>query len=127
MKPSRRRVPFAALVAGIVILGLCCLLGLNTAAAADELKRNKIAAKQAEVEAQIEELTREIATTQAPNALAEAAAKIGMVPAPNPAFMVIGANSKVTVRGVPKPVPATPAPTPSGPPPGMVPIDGTPR
>ena len=123
----RRRVPFAALMVGIVLVGLCCLLGLNTAAAADELRRNKIAANQAGLDAQVEELTRQVATKQAPNALAEAAAKIGMVPAPNPAFMVIGPDTKVTVRGVPKPVPATPAPTPASPPPGMIPIDGTPR
>lgn len=37
------RVPFALLVAGLVVGGMCALLALNTASAANELARHQIA------------------------------------------------------------------------------------
>lgn len=98
------RVPFAVLVVGLIVGGMALLLALNTASAANELRRHDLAGKDATVGAQVQELQNEVAASAAPANLAGAAAALGMVPAANPAFLVIGADGSVRVLGSPAPV-----------------------
>lgn len=93
------RVPFALLATGLVVGGLCLLLALNTASAANELDRHELASKDAAISARLEQLRNEVAASAAPEALAQAAARLGMVPAGNPAFLVIGRDGAVRVLG----------------------------
>lgn len=106
------RVPFALLLVGLLVGGLAVLLVLNTASAANELRRHDLAAQDSDVSARVEHLRNEIARSQAPGNLARVAAGLGMVPAGNPAFLQIAADGTVAVLGSPAPVtgPALAAP-----------------
>ncbi len=117
--PGARRAPFALLLLGLVVGGMCALLALNTASAANEVQRHGIASQDQAVAAQLVQLQNDQQASAAPGNLAVAAAALGMVPAGNPAFLEIGANGKVRLLGspaaasyVPVPVPA-PTPTPT--------------
>lgn len=103
------RVPFALLVVGLVVGGMVLLLALNTASAANELERHNLATKDQQVAAQVQQLRNEVALSAAPGNLARAAAELGMVPAANPAFIVVGADGSVKVLGKPKAVSGVPA------------------
>lgn len=99
-KPNHApRVPFALLITGLVVGGLALLLVLNTFSAANELRRHDLATRDASIAAQLQELQNEVADSAAPANLAAAAVALGMVPAGNPAFLVIGQNGKVRVMG----------------------------
>jgi hypothetical protein len=104
------RVPFALLVVGLVAGGLSLLLALNTASAANELRRHDLAGRDAEIAAQLQQASNEVAASDAPNALASAAGALGMVPAGNPVFISVGADATVKVLGVG--APASPLPLP---------------
>ena len=93
------RVPFALLVTCLIVGGLALLLLLNTASAANEVRRHTLAEQDAAVAAQVQELGNDVAASGAPGALARAAAELGMVPAGNPAFLVIGTDGSVRVLG----------------------------
>ncbi|WP_375487119.1 hypothetical protein [uncultured Jatrophihabitans sp.] len=110
------RVPFALLVTALILGGLVLLLGLNTASAANELKRRDLAARDQRVAAQVQQLRNQVALSAAPGNLARAAAELGMVPAGNPAFIVLGPDGSAKVLGKAKavvgvPQPIAPAPT----------------
>jgi hypothetical protein len=104
------RVPFALLVVGLVAGGLGLLLALNTASAANELRRHDLAGRDAEIAAQLQQANNEVAASDAPNALASAAGELGMVPAGNPVFISVGPDAKAKVLGVG--APASPLPLP---------------
>ena len=103
---SRSRI----LVTGLLVGGLCLLLALNTAAAANELTRHNLAVRDDGVAAQVQQLTNDVAASAAPGALGRAASALGMVPAGNPAFLQVGPNGTVRVLGSPQPAPAAPVP-----------------
>ncbi len=107
------KIPFALLVAGLLVGGLCALLALNTASAAAELRRNDLQAANAGLAAEVEQLRTQVAAQQAPGYLASAAARLGMVPDRNPAFLELRPNGSVAVLG--SPVAATGAPPPPSP------------
>ncbi len=104
------RVPFALLVVGLIVGGMCALLALNTASAANELNRHDLALKDADISAQLQQLQNEVAASAAPGALGSAAAELGMVPAGNPAFLQVGADGTVRLLGSPAPATAQPLP-----------------
>lgn len=104
------RVPFALLVTGLIVGGLALLVALNTASAANELRRHSLADRDAQVVAAVEELRNEVAASAAPANLAAAAHALGMVPAGNPAFIVLGADGSAKVLGHPAAVTGPPVP-----------------
>ncbi len=104
------RVPFALVVVALIVGGMCALLALNTASAANELHRHDLALRDATAALQVQQLQNEVAAASAPGALAAAAAQLGMVPATNPAFLVIGADGRVRVLGNPAPAVYVPPP-----------------
>lgn len=97
------RVPFALLVVGLIIGGMCALLALNTASAANELARHNLAGKDSDVAARLEQARNEVAASAAPGSLGSAAAALGMVPAGAPAFLQIGPDGRITLLGSPAP------------------------
>ena len=98
-------------MAGLIIGGMCALLALNTAAAAEELRRHALSQANADMAADVQQLQARLASHQAPAALARDAAKLGMIPAGNPAFLSIQPDGRVKVLGNPQP--ATPVMSPS--------------
>jgi hypothetical protein len=115
--PGARRAPFALLLLGLIVGALCALLALNTASAANEVRRHDLAARNQSVAAEVVQLQNDQQASAAPGNLAAAAAALGMVPAGNPAFLEIDADGRVRVLGSPGPasyVPLTvPKPTKS--------------
>ena len=118
-----RRAPFIVLICGLLAGGLCVLVVLNTASAAAELRRHDVTAANAGLAEDVEQLRSQLAANEAPDALAAAAAKLGMVPNGAPGFLVIRPDGKATVLGSPTPaapaavpVPATPVPRTTRPP-----------
>jgi hypothetical protein len=103
-------MPFALLLLGLVVGGMCALLGLNTASAANELSRHDLATRDAAIALQVQQLRNDVAASSAPGPLASAAAALGMVPATDPAFLVEGANGSVRVMGSPGAVVYVPPP-----------------
>ena len=78
---------FATFVTGIGVLGIFMLLFINTLLAQDafELSHLKLEAKM--VSDQREAIAREIDKKSSPDALAQAATKLGMKPSENPFFL----------------------------------------
>jgi hypothetical protein len=107
------RVPFALLVLGLLVGGMVALLALNTASAANELRRHDVAAKDASVAATLEQLNNEVAASEAPGNLARVAEQLGMVPAGNPAFLQIDPDGTVRMLGSPGPASAPPVQAPT--------------
>ena len=117
-----RRAPFIVLICGLLTGGLGVLVVLNTASAAAELRRHDVTAANAGLAEDVEQLRSKLAANEAPDALAAAAAKLGMVPNGTPGFLTIRPDGKASVLGSPSPavpaavpVPATAAPTPTRP------------
>lgn len=108
------RVPFALLVTGLLLGGLVLLLALNTASAANELRRSTLATRDQEVGADLAQLRNEVAASAAPGNLARAAAQLGMVPNGNPAFIVELPDGQTVLRGHAKAVSDDPLDLPSG-------------
>ncbi|MEP7178572.1 MAG: hypothetical protein ABI775_05750 [Pseudonocardiales bacterium] len=106
-------MPFALLVGGLIVGGMCALLALNTASAANELARHQIAGKDSDVAGRLEQVRNQVAASAAPGSLGRAAAGLGMVPAGAPAFLKITADGRVVLLG--SPAPATAAPPPAAP------------
>jgi len=110
-----RRAPFVLLIAGLLVGGLCALLALNTAAAAQELRRQSLTQSNADSSDDVQQLKAELAAKQAPDTLGRAAAALGMVPANHPAFLRVLPDGTVKVMGSPQPATPAPVPTPSAP------------
>lgn len=100
------RMPFAVLVTGLIVGGLALLLLLNTVSAANEVRRHDITARDATIAARVQELQNQVAASAAPGNLAQAAAALGMVPAMNPAFLVVASDGSVRTLGSPAPASA---------------------
>jgi hypothetical protein len=107
------RAPFALLIAGLLVGGLCALLALNTAAAAAELRRQSIAQANADAADDVQQLKAELAARRAPAALRSAASALGMVPADHPAFLRIQPDGRASVLGSAQPAAAVLVPAPS--------------
>ena len=117
-RAGRRRAPFIMLICGLLTGGLCVLVVLNTASAAAELRRHDVTAANAGLAEDVEQLRSKLSANEAPDALAAAAAKLGMVPNGTPGFLTIRPDGKASAVGSPSPavpaavpVPATAAPT----------------
>lgn len=117
--PRARRTPFVLLILGLMAGGMCLLLALNTASAANEVARHDLTANDQSAAAHLVDLENEVQASAAPANLAAAAAALGMVPAGNPGFLKLGRHGTVRVMGSAEPaslepvVIPHPAPTPT--------------
>lgn len=107
------RTPFVVLVMALLTVGLVATLWLSTSAAADSYRLQEVRASVAELSAQSEQLRREVASLSSAPALAQRAEELGMVPAKNPARIVVDEHGAVTVVGDPKPVAPRPRTEPA--------------
>ena len=100
---SMRRGPFVVLVLALVVLGTIGLLVLNTVIAADSFRAEQLIQRNAELAVAEQELGRQVAEGLSPQALAEAARALGMIPAGQPAFVRIGPDGSIVIQGTPVP------------------------
>ena len=96
-----RRAPFVALIVALLVAGLSALLGLNTATTAAAVRERSVDANNSSLNDSEQQLSRDIAALQAPQNLADQAAKLGLVPVNSPAFLRINADGSGTVMGHP--------------------------
>ncbi len=101
--PSMRRGPFIVLVLGLVILGTIGLLVLNTVIAADSFRMQQLIQRNAELAVTEQGLQRELTDALSPQALAEAARDLGMVPGGQPGFIIVLPDGSVVIQGNPVP------------------------
>jgi len=102
------RAPFVLTVMALLGVGLVATLWLSTAAAADSYRLQDARTAARELSERSERLHREVAALQSPPALAQRAAQLGMVPAKDPARLVVAADGAVRVVGDPTPAVAPP-------------------
>lgn len=104
--------PFVVLVMCLLAAGVATTLWLSTQATADSYRLENAKQQATTLGERVERLQSDVAAAQAPAALAEQARKLGMVPARDPARLVVGENGKVRVVGRPAPAKAPPPPAP---------------
>lgn len=101
--PAMRRGPFIVLVLALVIVGTVGLLVLNTVIAADSFRMQQLIQHNAELAVVEQGLQRQIADGLSPEALAQAARDLGMIPAGQPGFILVGPDGSVLIQGSPVP------------------------
>ncbi|HWC83736.1 MAG TPA: septum formation initiator [Pseudonocardiaceae bacterium] len=115
-KPERKpgsasRVTFVVLVMGLLIVGVVASLWFSTQATADAYSLEQAKAKTQALSQQVQLLQQQVAQADSAPSLAARARALGMVPAGDPAHLVVGTNGAVTVIGQPAAAtPTTPAP-----------------
>jgi hypothetical protein len=123
-RPGRpRRMPFAAVVVGLLGLGLIGQLVLNTSLQHGSFSQYDLAIERSTLAEQRQDLEQQLADRQEPGALAARAAELGMVHSENPVFLRLadgGVSGTPVEATAPPPPPTTPPPTtppPTTPPP----------
>ncbi|MFI9505576.1 hypothetical protein [Nocardia sp. NPDC052566] len=114
--PKRRasamasRIPFVAAIIALLGCGLALTLLLTTRAAEDSYQLSDARTANRKLSEERDSLQREVKAADSPPELAARARELGMIPAKDPARLVIGPDGTVTVIG--KPTPAQGAPVP---------------
>ena len=103
------RAQFVLTVMVLLGMGLVATLWLSTAAAADSYRLQDARAAARDLSERSERLHRDVAALQSPPALAQRATELGMVPAKDPARLVVAADGTTTVVGEPAAAVAPPA------------------
>lgn len=129
------RAPFVLLMMVLLAVALVATLWLSTAAAADSYHLQSAQERARNLTERSENLSREVANLETAPELARRARALGMVPAGDPAQLVVRPDGAVVLIGQPRratapapppapapvaapaPAPAEPPPAPTGPPP----------
>lgn len=114
---SASRVSFVVGVISLLIAGVVATLWLSTQATADAYRLEQAKKDTNALTQRVQDLQRQDADAGSPPSLAAGAQRLGMVPAPEPAHIVVGPDGKVTVIGTPSKAEPPPPPAPSTPPP----------
>lgn len=104
------RIPFVATIIGLVGCGIVLTLLLTTGAAGDSYKLGRARDINQKLMNERALLQREVESADSAPDLAARARKLGMIPAKDPAHLVVAPDGSVTVVG--KPVPAQGQPVP---------------
>ncbi|WP_179118275.1 hypothetical protein [Saccharothrix sp. ALI-22-I] len=108
------KAPFVVMVMVVLGAGIAAIMWLSTQATADSYRLQDARAEETRLARQVEQLRQEVALAESPLELAEAAAKLGLVPAGDPARLRQLPDGSVEVYGKPSAVqPPTPSTTPS--------------
>lgn len=110
------RAPFVVLVMVLLSAALVATLWLSTAAAADSYRLQNARESARDLTERSEQLGREVATLETAPELARRAQELGMVPAGDPARLVVAPDGGIAVVGEPE---AATAPPPAAPPVGQ--------
>jgi hypothetical protein len=111
---SASRVTFVVLVMVLLVGGVVATLWFSTQATADAYRLEKATQTTNQLSVRVGQLQQQVAQQDSPPSLALRAQQLGMVPAGDPAHLVVGSDGKVTVIGTPSaaepPPPLTTAP-----------------
>ncbi|APA97400.1 hypothetical protein [Nocardia seriolae] len=106
----RGRMSFVATIIALLGCGLALTLLLTTRATEDSYQLGDQRRANQKLSDERDALQREVAAADSAPELAQRAAELGMIPAKDPARLVIGPDGQVTVIGNPQPAQGTPAP-----------------
>ena len=118
---AAHRAPFVLLVMVLLAVALVATLWLSTAAAADSYHLQSAQEQARNLTERSENLGREVASLETAPELARRARELGMVPAGDPARLVVRPDGSVVLIGQPRratapaPPPVSPAPAPAQP------------
>nr|WP_235948770.1 hypothetical protein [Nocardia terrae] len=116
---SRGRMSFVATIIALLGCGLALTLLLTTRATEDSYQLGDQRRANQKLSDERDALQREVAAADSAPELAQRAAELGMIPAKDPARLLIGPDGQVIVVGNPQPAQGAPAPplntTPSAP------------
>ncbi|WP_309116614.1 hypothetical protein [Saccharothrix sp.] len=111
------RAPFVVMVMVVLGVGIAAIMWLSTQATADSYRLQDARAEEKRLARQVEQLRREVALAESPRQLAEAAARLGLVPVQDPARLRQLPDGTIEVHGKPSaaqapapPATSTPAP-----------------
>ncbi|WP_197319272.1 septum formation initiator family protein [Saccharomonospora sp. NB11] len=104
----KSRATFVVVLMALMVCGVATSLWLSTQAIADSYRLDRLKERNAQLVERAEQLRREVGQLQSPVSLAERAEGLGMVPAGNPARLVVRDDGSVSVVG--EPVEATAPP-----------------
>jgi hypothetical protein len=110
------KAPFVIMVMGVLSTGLVATLWLSTQAATDSYRLEGARKESTDLSSRVEQLRREVAQMDSAPSLARRAQELGLVPAGDPARLVVRPDGTVVVYGDPTPAkapPPPPAPPPS--------------
>ncbi|MGW0180245.1 FtsB family cell division protein [Nocardia sp. NPDC003345] len=117
------RVPFVTAILAMFGCGLALTLVLTTRAAEDSYQLSDAREANRVLSDERAALEREVAAADSAPELATRARELGMIPAVDPARLVVGPDGTITVIGEPAPAQGAPAP-PLNPPPRNAPHNG---
>lgn len=119
---SGPRTPFVLLVMGLLTAGIVGTLWLSTTATADSYRLEQVRQANKALSEREEQLRHQVAAQDSPGSLSEAARGLGMVPAGDPARLLVKPDGSVVVVAPAKPavVPGAPSTTPPTDPPQPV-------
>lgn len=106
------RTRLVVLIMVLLSAGLVATLWLSTAAAAGSYRLQEIQNEARNLAERSEQLSRQVATLETAPQLARRARELGMVPAGEPARLVVAQDGSVEVVGEPTPATAPPPPPP---------------
>lgn len=111
---------FVVVLMSLLVAGVVATLWLSTQATADSYLLENAKQQTANLSQQRGRLQEQVARAESATSIADKATKLGMVPATDPAHLVVGKNGKIRVigsptaaKGDPKPPPAQAKPAPS--------------
>ncbi|MFE9750877.1 hypothetical protein ACFYOT_38725 [Saccharothrix saharensis] len=105
------KAPFVVMVMVVLGVGIAAIMWLATQATADSYRLQDARAEETRLARQVEQLRREVALAESPPSLADAAAKLGLVPAGDPARLRQLPDGSVEVYGKPSAVQPPPTST----------------
>lgn len=107
------KAPFVVMVMIVLGVGIAAIMWLSTQATADSYRLQDARAEETRLARQVEQLRQDVALAESPLELAEAAAKLGLIPAGDPARLRLLPDGTVEVYGKPSAVEPPPPPAPS--------------
>lgn len=106
------RASFVVLIIAVLTIGVAATLWLSTQAIADSYRLDEAKKEAEQLSEQAAQLQREVTEQESAASLAERAKAMGMVPAGDPARLVVQPDGTVVLVGEPTPVQAPPPSTP---------------
>lgn len=107
-----RRVPFVAIIIGLLGVGLFATLWLSANSAEDSYQLSSAQKETRLLAERVEALHRDVATMSSAAALAQRAAQLGMVPTTDVARLLVAPDGAVAVVGKPAPAASPVSPLP---------------
>ncbi|XVS63052.1 hypothetical protein ACQPYE_33060 [Actinosynnema sp. CA-299493] len=107
------KAPFVVMVMVVLGVGIAAIMWLATQATADSYRLQDARAEETRLARQVEQLRQEVALAESPPGLADAATKLGLVPAGDPARLRQLPDGSIEVYGKPSAVQPPPPPTTS--------------